>query len=84
MDVPEDELLDLIAQEALVDRATLKRDASLADLGIQSIDLISVIFEVENRYGLTIDENDLPPDGTLGGVLDVLRARLAAQAPGNA
>jgi len=74
----ENELLDIIATEAIVERATLRRDAALADLGIQSLDVVSVLFEIEERWGVTIDEEDLPRMANLGDVLDYLVARINA------
>jgi acyl carrier protein len=74
----ENELLDIIATEAIVDRATLKRESPLADLGIQSLDVVSVLFEIEERWGVTIDEEDLPRMANLGEVLDYLVARINA------
>lgn len=78
MAATENELLDIIATEAIVDRATLKRESPLADLGIQSLDVVSVLFEIEERWGVTIDEEDLPRMANLGEVLDYLVARINA------
>ena len=78
MAATENELLDIIATEANVDRATLKRESPLADLGIQSLDVVSVLFEIEERWGVTIDEEDLPRMANLGEVLDYLVARINA------
>ena len=78
MAATENELLDIIATEAIVERATLRRDAALADLGIQSLDVVSVLFEIEERWGVTIDEEDLPRMANLGDVLDYLVARINA------
>ena len=50
----DDELFDVISKEALIDRATLQRDANLEDLGIASLDVISVLFEVEERFGIMV------------------------------
>jgi len=78
MEATENELLDIIATEAIVERSTLRRDAPLADLGIQSLDVVSVLFEIEERWGVTIDEEDLPLMANLGQVLDYLVARIDA------
>jgi hypothetical protein len=37
----DDELFDVISKEALIDRASLTRDANLEDLGIASLDVIA-------------------------------------------
>jgi acyl carrier protein len=79
--VPSDEkLFDLIADEALVDRGSLRRDVSVQDVGLTSLDLISVLFVVEDKYGVQIDENDLKSCETLGDLVDQLKSRVAAAA----
>lgn len=80
MTVSQDQLLDLIAQEAIIDRDTLKPEAKLEDLGISSLDLITLLFEVEERYGVVIEEGDMPPMTSLGEMVDFLLGRLNAEA----
>ena len=74
----ESDLLDIIAKEALVDRVKLVRDAKLEDLGIQSIDVISVLFEIEEKYGITLEPEDFPKVTTLGEMSDFLLSRINA------
>jgi acyl carrier protein len=47
-------ILDVIVQEAKVDRAALRLDAEVADLGITSLDLTLIVCEVENRFHMDI------------------------------
>jgi len=70
----DDELLDLIAGESLVDRARLTREATLADIGLDSVDVISIVFAVEEKYGVEIPENAFAETKDLGGFLDILEA----------
>ena len=79
MTVTEPELLDLISQEAIIDREKLTREATLGDLGISSLDVITLLFELEERYGVVIEEADMPKMETLGEMVDFLMARIAAQ-----
>ena len=79
MTITEPELLDLIAQEAIIDRATLKREATLGDLGIASLDVITMLFELEERYGVVIEESDMPKMETLGEMVDFLMGRINAE-----
>lgn len=79
MKVTEPELLDLIAEEAIIDREKLSRDATLEDLGISSLDLITMLFELEERYGVIIEEADMPKMETLGEMIDFLMARIEAE-----
>lgn len=81
MKITETQLLDLIAEEAITERAMLVREATLADLGISSLDVITLLFELEDRFGIVIEEGDMPPMANLGEMVDFLMARINAQAP---
>jgi acyl carrier protein len=70
----DDELLDLIAQEALIDRAKLTREATLADIGLDSVDVVSVVFAVEEKYGIEVAEDAFKDTTNLGQFLDILEA----------
>lgn len=80
MKVTEAQLLDMIAEEAIIDRATLKREATLGDLGISSLDVITLLFELEEKFGVVIEEGDMPAMTTLGEMVDYLMGRINADA----
>jgi acyl carrier protein len=71
----DDELFDVISKEALIDRATLNREAKLEDIGIASLYVISVLFEVEERYGIVVEAEELSDCTTLGQLIDKLKDR---------
>lgn len=54
------EILAVIAGEAGVDPAIVDRETSVADLGIGSLDLIELIFKIEERFGI-----EVPSEGPL-------------------
>jgi acyl carrier protein len=68
----DDQLFDLIAEETQVDRAALNRNAELADLGIASLDVMSILFEVEERFGVHVEDDQLADCRTLGELMDKL------------
>ena len=70
MAVTAEEVLDIIAAEAKLDRLALKPDATLVDLAISSIDVVSVIFELEDRFGLEIEPESIAPDFTIAQFVD--------------
>jgi acyl carrier protein len=76
MKATEAELLDLISKEAIIDREKLTREATLEDLGISSLDVISMLFELEEKYGVVIEEGDMPQMSTLGEMVDFLLSRI--------
>ena len=74
------ELIDLIAKEALVDVDKLKKDASLEEIGLDSVDMVSVIFAIEDKYGVTIGENDIEKSATVGQMLTLIETKIAEKA----
>jgi len=47
-------ILDIFAKETQTDRASLRPEATLADLGVESIDLTMAVFEIESTFGIDI------------------------------
>jgi len=47
-------ILDIFAKETQTDRASLHPEATLADLGVESIDLTMAVFEIESTFGIDI------------------------------
>ena len=76
----DDQLFDLIAEEALLDRSTLNRDMTLEAVGMTSLDVISVLFEVEDKFGIQVEESELEGAKTLGDLIDRLQAKASAEA----
>lgn len=50
---------DILAEECAVDRALLKDDARLDDVGISSVDMVQVIFAIEEAFDIAIGEDDM-------------------------
>jgi acyl carrier protein len=76
----EQELIELISKEALVDVEKLQKDATLEQIGLDSVDLVSVVFAVEDKYGVTIGENDLEKTATLGDMLNLIAGKIDEKA----
>ncbi|HYM48680.1 MAG TPA: phosphopantetheine-binding protein [Burkholderiaceae bacterium] len=77
-----DTILDIVARETKIDRDRLQLDARTNDLGIGSLDLTLVVFEIESHFGIELPfALEPPPDksmtvGTLvDQVLQILEAR---------
>ena len=79
MDPPsptDDLLLDIIAKEGQAPRDSLRRELRLADAGIASIEIMSILFALEDRYGVSLNEQDLNGCETMGDLLDRLHLAL--------
>lgn len=73
----EEELLDLVAEEGMVDRADLRRDAALADLDIASADFIMILMAIEENYGIYISvDNEMADLKTVQDLLTVASRKI--------
>jgi acyl carrier protein len=58
----------------------LREDADLlADLGLESVQLLELVCAVEKAFSIELDEADVAPMRTLGELLDGLAARLCLE-----
>lgn len=69
---------DILAEECDVDRAALTDEARLEDVGISSVDMVQVIFSIEEALGVSIGEDDLSLDLTTVGEVTTAIQRIVA------
>jgi len=81
MSIDRNSVLDIIAEEALIDRAKLTPEATLESLGIASLDIISIVFALEEKFGLTLEQSDLEGVESLGQLVDLILDRARAESP---
>lgn len=60
----EDRVIAILAEQALLDPSEIRRDASPADLGIDSLGLVEVVFALEEAFDIQIPFNANDPDQT--------------------
>lgn len=79
-----EKLTALLRDRLDVEPEELRRDASLEELGLDSVELAFVFSWFERDTGLPFDdaEVDVSRYGTLGGVADVLAEKMAGAAGG--
>lgn len=64
----ESDVLDIIAKQANIDRAKLTRDANLTELDIQSLDVVEIVFAIEEKFDITVPYNANDPSGAAAGI----------------
>jgi acyl carrier protein len=75
-----DEILGIIANEAKLDRAVLLPGATMESLGIPSLDMVEILFEVEERFGIYIPMGEELVDTVyLHDLIKVLADQMAAK-----
>ena len=69
-------LKKLLAEELQIDPETITPDAELAsDLGLNSIELADLVMLCEEKFGVTIDDDDIHKFVTIGDVVEYLEAQ---------
>jgi acyl carrier protein len=77
MAITADEVLTIISEEVPIDRAQLDPAATLESLNIASLDMISVMFALEDKFGLIIEQDDVKDCKTLEEFVDAVLAKAA-------
>jgi acyl carrier protein len=71
----EDTLFDAIA-EIGPDRSEIRREATLEDLDIDSLDLVEIAQLVQETWGIELDPQDFAEVKTVGDAVDVIVGRV--------
>ena len=66
---------DIIVQELNCDAEKVTLEASLKDdLGADSIDAVQIIMELEDAFGITIEEDNAESISTVGNIVDYIKS----------
>jgi acyl carrier protein len=84
----ERDVIEIIAQQAKVDPARLSRTTELETLDLVSLDMLEVVFDVEEKFDISIAYNAnqaLSPEHksfkTVGDVMDFVATHLSSKTP---
>ncbi len=76
-----DEIVAILSKETGIEPERLTEEATIQDLGIQSIDLVQAIFAIETRFDIEIPVG-LEQDGgsvTVGDFIRHIQTRIGAE-----
>ena len=73
------DIIDIIAREGSIDRAKIKTESTLKDLEIPSLDVVQIIFSIEDKFKISIPYDDPSFDVTSVGGLIAAVDKLVAQ-----
>jgi acyl carrier protein len=71
------EIIDLVASEAK--EANIMADSDLADVGMDSLKFMSVVFKIEARYDIELQEEDADDLRTVGDLAHLVLGHVAEQ-----
>ena len=79
------EVKQIIAKQARVPADQLTTNTRLETLGIESIDVIEIVFAIEEKFGVTLpfnaNESAVAEFETIGKVAEAVKAVVAEKAP---
>ena len=64
--INEKDIFEIVAKQAKADPATLSRDTKLADLELQSIDVVELVFAIEEKFDIEVPYS--PSDQNAAGI----------------
>jgi acyl carrier protein len=69
----EEQVIEVIAKKRRIDPSALSRDSTFADLDIDSLEAIDLLFTLEDRFQIDIPDGVAQHITTVGQVSDALR-----------
>ncbi len=70
----ESDVFDIIAEKSAVERSKLSLDAKLKDLEIESLDVVEIVFAVEEKFDIHVPYNANDQELEFDTVGDVVNA----------
>ncbi len=65
----------IIADKLSIDKSRITKDATMADLGADSLDLVEIIMKFEEQFGIEINDEDAEKMDNVGQVVDYIQSR---------
>lgn len=79
----EQEIYAIIARHCGVDAPPILTASNLNDLGIDSLDAIEILFEIEEHFNVTLPDRDPNFDtSSVQGLVDAVESAIASKATG--
>lgn len=81
----EEQLIAILARQAVLDPAQLRLDMTLEDLGLDSLGLVETIFAIEETFDISVPFNANTPEASafdlssIGAIAANVRALIAAK-----
>ncbi|HVG25357.1 MAG TPA: phosphopantetheine-binding protein [Thermoanaerobaculia bacterium] len=74
----EERLAAIVRQEKNVDEALLQPATALADAGIDSLDQLTILFGIEEQFGISIPDDEARAVRTFGDLIDIIQKRVTS------
>jgi acyl carrier protein len=68
----ENAVITAILRQKRLDAATITRDSVLSELGITSLDAITIVYDIEEQFDIEVPNETLEGLNTVGDIVDSL------------
>jgi acyl carrier protein len=65
-------LIDIVRKEKNIDEAQLKPEMLLEEAGIDSLDSLTILFAIEEEFGISVPDDRARALKTVGDMMDVV------------
>jgi acyl carrier protein len=69
---------DLAAEKAEIDPGTITVETTQGDLGIDSIIMVDIMMDLEERLGIRMEDLKLPRNPSIGDIVGQIEANIGA------
>src|ERR1700677_1571385 len=76
-----EKVISTLASVKRIPADTIKLDTSLQDLGIDSLDVFTLLFELENAFKISIPDDDVRSLKTVNDIVEGMEKIIAATPP---
>lgn len=69
-----EKIVDILSEHTEYDKSKMNRDTTLLmDLGLNSLEIVKIVMELEEEFEIEFSEEDLPRITTLGELEDLIK-----------
>lgn len=75
-----DEVTELLAEQLNIDKSTITRDSRIVeDLHTDSLDMVEMLIALEDKYQISVPDEDAKGLDTIGKLVDYVEAKVNAK-----
>lgn len=67
-----DKIREILSEQLSVDAESINTDTTIEDLGADSLDLVEAVMNIEEEFGIRIDDSDIENLKTVGDFLNYI------------
>ena len=72
-----DKIKDMLEKQLGIDKSKITEDSDIIkDIGADSLDIVELLMDAENEWGITIEEEDVKNLHTIGDVVKYIESRI--------